>query len=231
MGGNYSYYLLSRCDEVENWVTTKSVTNWLSWVVLDRALWPVFLFFLSALPFQAGPGPGFQWRQSSLSWALFFICSYSTSLLFIQSIDTERRSNVGVVWFGVFIFVVLRVFFNSVVRFYRGSLLLTSLISCFALFYSTCTSDIFLTYSPRLWAPWLSTVYTTHTAHSLGVRRWFTLIFGFWRQSLHQFVFFMRSLSAMPFGLRDAWSSICWRAFLVFFLLTSLLPFYKGHFT
>ena len=38
----------------------------------------------SGLPFQAGPG--LRWRQSSLLWALFFICSYSTSLLFIQSI-------------------------------------------------------------------------------------------------------------------------------------------------
>ena len=35
------------------------------------------LLLLCALSFQAGPG--LQWRQFSLSWALFFISSYSTS--------------------------------------------------------------------------------------------------------------------------------------------------------
>jgi len=39
---------------------------------------------LCALLFQAGPGV--QWCQSSLSWAIFFIWSYSMSLLYIQSI-------------------------------------------------------------------------------------------------------------------------------------------------
>ena len=42
------------------------------------------LSLFGALPYQAGPD--LQWCQSSLSWALFFICSYFTSLLFIQSI-------------------------------------------------------------------------------------------------------------------------------------------------
>ena len=94
------------------------------------------------------------------------------------------------IWrFGVFIFVVLRVFFNSVVRFYRGSLLWTCLISCFR----------FILQYAHLWhIPHVrdacghpgSVRLTTYTLHSLGVWRWFTLIFGFWRQFLHQFVFY-----------------------------------------
>ena len=57
--------------------------NWEVGVELYAVIFSGFSL-LCALPFQAGPG--LQWRQSSLSWALFFICSYSMPLLFIQFI-------------------------------------------------------------------------------------------------------------------------------------------------
>jgi len=57
--------------------------NLVPYDVVRNVQFPVH-WFLCALLFQADPG--LQCRQSSLSWALFFICSYSTSLLFIQSI-------------------------------------------------------------------------------------------------------------------------------------------------
>jgi len=61
--------------------------SWMLWPVAwnRQVLWPLSLSCVLCQKRQREAGPGLQWCQSSLS-SLFFICLYSTSLLFIQSI-------------------------------------------------------------------------------------------------------------------------------------------------
>ena len=77
-------------------------------------------------------------------------------------------------------------------------------------------TDIFLTFGTPMasLAPYL---------HSTLTRRSTLMYFHFWVLSsiTSPFVFFMRFLSAMPFGLRDAWSSICCICLYVVQVLTS----------
>jgi len=68
--------------------------------VMLLSLYYYQISLLCAVPFQAGPG--LQWCQSSLTWALFFIWSYSTSLLFIQSIIVSLSRKSSCLFYSAF---------------------------------------------------------------------------------------------------------------------------------